>query len=169
VPWKVSDDYGVTALGGKLKLSGEQFEDSHVDMSNPFLDTAPELSLSLKKVNPREAEGKNFQDLTEHPWAGLDVELVLEASDQAGQTGTSEVREIHLAGTPVQQAACKGAGRTAPQPVHAPRRRTRCRACPAGADDLAGRTHRELRAYISAFAMLRLRCTVHAPTKTSRK
>jgi uncharacterized protein (TIGR02302 family) len=107
VPWKVSDDYGVTALGGKLKLSGEQFEDSHVDMSNPFLDTAPELSLSLKKVNPREAEGKNFQDLTEHPWAGLDVELVLEASDQAGQTGTSEVLKFTMPERPFNKPLAK--------------------------------------------------------------
>jgi uncharacterized protein (TIGR02302 family) len=107
VPWKVSDDYGVAALGGKLALSGEQFEDSHVDPSNPFLDTAPELSLSLKKVNPREAEGKNFHDLTEHPWAGLDVELVLEATDQAGQTGTSEVVKFALPERPFSKPLAK--------------------------------------------------------------
>ena len=30
-----------------------------------------------------------FRDLTEHPYAGLDVDITLEATDAAGQTGTS--------------------------------------------------------------------------------
>ena len=96
VPWKVSDDYGVASLGARVKLAEEQFEDSHVDTSNEFLATAPELSMSLQKVNPRQAEGKSFQDLTEHPWAGMEVELVLEATDQAGQTGASNVLKFKL-------------------------------------------------------------------------
>jgi hypothetical protein len=49
----------------------------------------PEFSVNLPRLNPRQAEGRAFQDLTEHPWAGMEVEVRLEARDQAGQTGQS--------------------------------------------------------------------------------
>lgn len=97
LPWKVSDDYGVTSLAARLKLAEGQFDDHSLPPEdNEFLKHAPDFALSLQKINPRQAEGKGFQDLTEHPWAGLEVELVLDATDQAGQTGSSDVLKFKL-------------------------------------------------------------------------
>ena len=97
LPWKVSDDYGVTSLAARLKLAEGQFDDHSIPPEdNEFLKTAPDFALSLQKINPRQAEGKGFQDLTEHPWAGLEVELMLDATDQAGQTGSSDVLKFKL-------------------------------------------------------------------------
>jgi uncharacterized protein (TIGR02302 family) len=97
LPWKVSDDYGVTSLAARLSLSESQFDDHSLPpRDNEFLKDAPDFTVSLQKINPRQAEGKSFQDLTEHPWAGLEVELVLDATDQAGQTGSSEVLKFKL-------------------------------------------------------------------------
>ncbi len=107
LPWKVSDDYGVVSLGARASLVEGQFEKADVDTGNPFLKTGPELAISLQKVNPRQAEGKSFQDLTAHPWAGLEVELQLEAADQAGQTGLSDPLKVTLPVRPFNKPLAK--------------------------------------------------------------
>jgi uncharacterized protein (TIGR02302 family) len=84
VPWQVSDDYGVAGVAGAIALS----EESGLGESALPYDP-PEFSVNLPRLNPRQAEGRAFQDLTEHPWAGMEVEVRLEARDQAGQTGQS--------------------------------------------------------------------------------
>jgi uncharacterized protein (TIGR02302 family) len=84
VPWEASDDYGVTSLAGSIVLSDEA---GLGDDALPY--ESPEFSVNLPRLNPRKAEGRAFQDLTAHPWAGLEAVIRLEATDQAGQTGTS--------------------------------------------------------------------------------
>jgi hypothetical protein len=84
VPWEVSDDYGVASLAGSIELSDEA---GLGDNALPY--EPPEFSVNLPRLNPREAEGRAFQDLTEHPWAGLEAVIRLEATDQAGQAGYS--------------------------------------------------------------------------------
>jgi uncharacterized protein (TIGR02302 family) len=84
VPWRVSDDYGVARVGGTIELS----EDSGLgETALPY--ESPEFPINLPRLNPREAEGRAFQDLTEHPWAGLEAVIRLHATDQAQQTGYS--------------------------------------------------------------------------------
>ncbi len=96
LPWKVADDYGVTALSGRIDLSHDGLDADRIDFASPFLSQAPEFAISMRKVNPRQAEGRSFQDLTAHPWAGLAVEMVIEGVDQAGQSGTSDVVKLKL-------------------------------------------------------------------------
>lgn len=84
VPWEASDDYGVASLAGTIELSDEA---GLGDNALPY--ETPEFSVNLPRLNPREAEGRAFQDLTEHPWAGLEAMIRLEATDQAGQAGHS--------------------------------------------------------------------------------
>jgi uncharacterized protein (TIGR02302 family) len=84
VPWEASDDYGVASLAGSIELSDEA---GLGDNALPY--DPPEFSVNLPRLNPRKAEGRAFQDLTEHPWAGLEAVIRLEATDQAGQAGTS--------------------------------------------------------------------------------
>ena len=96
LPWKVTDDYGVTSLSGRVALRRDGLDTDKIDVDSPFLSQAPEFAISMRKVNPRQAEGKSFQDLTAHPWAGLPVEIVIEGMDQAGQSGRSDVVKLAL-------------------------------------------------------------------------
>ncbi len=96
LPWKVADDYGVASLAGAVTLFRDDINVDRIDLDSPFLSQAPEFAISMRKVNPRQAEGRSFQDLTAHPWAGLPVEIVIEGIDQAGQSGTSDVVKLKL-------------------------------------------------------------------------
>ena len=52
--------------------------------------------IALKKASPREIDDRTTNDLTAHPWAGLNVDITLEAKDQAGKTGKSETKTVTL-------------------------------------------------------------------------
>jgi uncharacterized protein (TIGR02302 family) len=84
VPWRVSDDYGVAGVAGTIELGEESGLGDKALSYDP-----PEFPVNLPRLNPRQAEGRAFQDLTEHPWAGLEAVIRLAARDQAGQIGES--------------------------------------------------------------------------------
>ncbi|HKQ94575.1 MAG TPA: TIGR02302 family protein [Aestuariivirgaceae bacterium] len=90
VPWQVKDDYGVGALKAALRLSDEQEDGLGISDSGVFLFDAPDFTVQLPKSSVRAAEGKAIQDLTEHPWAGLMVEITLTARDGASQATDSK-------------------------------------------------------------------------------
>ncbi len=71
------DDYGVVAARAHIKPHGRYGKELVVDLP---LDSA-----SAKTVTQTA-----FRDLTAHPYAGLDVDIVLEAVDGAGQSGFSK-------------------------------------------------------------------------------
>ncbi len=85
VPWQVSDDYGVTSLAGTLTL----VEKNTSQKGRPLAYDPPVFSASLPRLNPKKAKGRAFQDFTAHPWAGQQVQLLMTAKDQAGQSGQS--------------------------------------------------------------------------------
>ncbi len=78
LPWKASDDYGLTGLRAELRLDARP-------EAEPIATQIP-----LPSGSPRNAQGATQQDLTAHPWAGLPVRGRLTATDAAGQTGESE-------------------------------------------------------------------------------
>jgi uncharacterized protein (TIGR02302 family) len=81
--YEARDDYGVVAVTGAVRLSG--------DVAEPGIDRTPvELPLPLPGVRPKTARSTSFHDLTPHPWAGLPVTLRVSATDGAGQTGMTE-------------------------------------------------------------------------------
>jgi len=84
LPWKASDDYGLTALRAELRLD-----------VRPDADPIT-LPIALPSGSPRAAQGGTQQDLTAHPWAGLAVRGRLVATDAAGQSGTSEESLFNL-------------------------------------------------------------------------
>ncbi|MGI9463563.1 MAG: DUF4175 family protein, partial [Aestuariivirgaceae bacterium] len=87
VPWKAGDDYGVAGLEARFGLVDE----SGQKVLSGALDYEPPQSvINLQKLNPRIADGRAFMDFTAHPWAGMTVDMHLEASDQAQQIGRSE-------------------------------------------------------------------------------
>jgi len=80
-----ADDYGVASVRAFIRpLKGTKFRD-------PLVIDLPLPSSSSKTITQ-----SSYQDLTAHPYAGLDVEIVLEAKDGAGQTGRSGPMQMRL-------------------------------------------------------------------------
>ncbi len=94
--WSVRDDYGVSALGAKLRLSDSQEDGEGLSGGAIFLFEPPTFTIPLPKASVATGDGKAIQDLTAHPWAGLMVEMVLTARDQAGQAGESKPLRFKL-------------------------------------------------------------------------
>ena len=86
--YSMEDDYGVAEARGIVALPPGR--DAHTPLVPP-----PELSLSLSRSSEDGIASTNF-DRTEHPWAGARVTLQLEARDDAGQAGYSEVIDFTL-------------------------------------------------------------------------
>ncbi|HMQ58185.1 MAG TPA: TIGR02302 family protein, partial [Rhizobiaceae bacterium] len=80
--YTVDDDYGVSAADAQIERAGNPGEDAR-----PLYD-APEIALGVSRRSGP-VDGKTSRNLAEHPWAGAEVEMVLQAHDDAGQTGHS--------------------------------------------------------------------------------
>ncbi|KFB08898.1 TIGR02302 family protein [Nitratireductor basaltis] len=87
--YAITDDYGAVSAQGIMEL--EAF-----DPKAQALYEAPEISLGLPRRNAKDGAAKSSIDLTEHPWAGKRVRLVLEARDAADQAGRSEAKSFAL-------------------------------------------------------------------------
>jgi hypothetical protein len=81
--YKASDDYGVTAARAVIRPHGRQGDPIFLDLQLP--------GRSVKAVSQTV-----FRDLSEHPYAGLDVDITLEAADAAGQTASSRTVTFKL-------------------------------------------------------------------------
>ena len=77
---KAGDDYGVTSVRAIIR--------PHSRHGAPLIIDVPLATTSQKSVSQT-----TYHDLTAHPYAGLDVDIVLEAGDGAGhKTSTTPVR-----------------------------------------------------------------------------
>ena len=81
--YKAGDDYGVTAARAIIRPHGRKGDPIVIDLQLP--------GASAKTVSQTV-----FHDLTEHPYAGLDVDITLQATDAAGQTATSNTVVFRL-------------------------------------------------------------------------
>lgn len=54
------------------------------------------IEVALPVTGTKQAKGNSIQDLTAHRWAGLEVAIILEAEDDSGQRGKSEVMTLRL-------------------------------------------------------------------------
>ncbi|WP_455474088.1 TIGR02302 family protein [Bartonella sp. B30(2025)] len=80
--YEMNDDYGVT----KAFVEIEPFLDQQKRTS--FLYNAPEIKLLLARGG--KGKMRMVQDISNHPWAGLEVKITLVAEDGAGQQGRSK-------------------------------------------------------------------------------
>ncbi len=96
VKWKAGDDYGVARIVSEISLADTQDGEIGIAGNGVFLFDAPEFPIALRKSAPKQEAGGSTADLTSHPWAGLMVEMVLEARDAAGQSGFSETKTFRL-------------------------------------------------------------------------
>jgi uncharacterized protein (TIGR02302 family) len=93
VGWDSADDYGVKSLSAEISLADQQENAVGFEGNGVFLYDAPAFKIGLKKPNAKSESGNTTQDLSPHPWAGLYVEMVLTATDGAGQqTATRPLR-----------------------------------------------------------------------------
>ncbi|MGL4404544.1 MAG: TIGR02302 family protein [Notoacmeibacter sp.] len=90
--YAIKDDYGAVSANGVLALLPDD------QLARPLYEM-PELKLTLPS-NRGEGEArfaaKTTKNFTDHPFAGRDVSLSLEAIDAAGQKGLSEAKTIVL-------------------------------------------------------------------------
>ncbi len=108
IPFTVVDDYGVVVAKAVIDLGNalsddalnddlpprdeQQLIDAELALAVSLPDTSGPLVLDLPLPSLRTARSTEtaYEDLTAHPWAGLDVTVQLFAEDEAAQTGASE-------------------------------------------------------------------------------
>ena len=92
--YTATDDYRLAAARALIELAGRR-----ADGARPLYE-APDLPLGLPRRNAENGAARTVRDLTEHPWAGAEVRLTLQAEDDLGQTGRSATRTLMLPGRP---------------------------------------------------------------------
>ncbi|WP_345116113.1 TIGR02302 family protein [Bartonella jaculi] len=80
--YEMNDDYGVT----KAFVEIEPFLDNRKNTVSLY--KAPEINLLLARAG--KGKMRMVQDVSNHPWAGLEVKITLVAEDGAGQQGRSK-------------------------------------------------------------------------------
>lgn len=88
--YEIEDDYGAASARAIIAQRA-----SPPAQARPLYE-APELPLSLPRRGADENRAKTARDLTEHPWAGVEVDIRLAAVDDAGQEATSKDKTLVL-------------------------------------------------------------------------
>jgi uncharacterized protein (TIGR02302 family) len=91
--YKLEDDYGVIGAQAMFKLQTSEGTNGHP--ARPLYN-APDFPLVLPQARTKNGVGQSTKDLTEHPWAGTDVAMILTARDEAGNGGQTAAFEFRL-------------------------------------------------------------------------
>ncbi len=91
--YKLEDDYGVIGAQATFRLQDGKGTNGQPPRA---LFEAPDFPLVLPQARTKNGAGQSTKDLTEHPWAGVDVTMRLVARDEAGNEGVSEPFEFRL-------------------------------------------------------------------------
>ncbi|HDR29849.1 TIGR02302 family protein [Rhodovulum sp.] len=93
------DDYGVVAGRAVVTLDAEAVDRRYGLMSEPEPREPLVLDLPMTITGDRRDFSETLiENLSQHPWAGLPVQMVLIAQDALGQEGTSPPTEMMLPG-----------------------------------------------------------------------
>jgi uncharacterized protein (TIGR02302 family) len=90
--YKISDDYGVTSA--EADFADPSVEDAPGPVRS--LVPPPHLALALPPAPGGLGETEMTADLSDHPWAGARVKMVLAAHDEGGNVGKSDPIEFTL-------------------------------------------------------------------------
>jgi len=90
--YEIKDDYGV--LSAEAVFSAPRINGR--TMSGRTLYEPPKMILGLPAASRGAGQAETTKDLSEHPWAGAQVKMVLLARDEGGNTGSSQSRHIVL-------------------------------------------------------------------------
>jgi uncharacterized protein (TIGR02302 family) len=85
--YRLEDDYGVT----EAQATFARKNDADADSESPHpLYGPPDFALILPQARTRAGVAQTIKDLTDHPWAGAEVDMTLVARDEGGNVGKSE-------------------------------------------------------------------------------
>ena len=97
VPLAVEDDYGVAAVAIEIRLAENQVDRSHGLAPEPDLRESELYQVKLPFAGSKsEFETVFAGEFSRHPWAGLPVEIVAEATDGAGLSKRVDLMSIDL-------------------------------------------------------------------------
>jgi uncharacterized protein (TIGR02302 family) len=91
--YKIEDDYGAVDAQAIFERKPETAPPAKPPRP---LYGAPEFTLVLPQARTRSGVGQTIKDLTEHPWAGVDVTMTLVARDEANNEGRTAPQELRL-------------------------------------------------------------------------
>jgi uncharacterized protein (TIGR02302 family) len=91
--YKMEDDYGV--VEAQATFIRKAPENAEAKPSRPLFGP-PEFPLVLPQPRTKNGAAQTTKDLTEHPWAGVDVIMTLVARDEAANEGRSLPQELRL-------------------------------------------------------------------------
>lgn len=89
--YKIEDDYGVV----DARAIFERKPSADAAKGRPLFGP-PDMPLVLPQARTRNGVGQTTKDLSEHPWAGVDVVLTLLAHDEGGNEGRSDPLGMQL-------------------------------------------------------------------------
>ena len=91
--YRLEDDYGVT----EAQATFARKNDGDADGESPHpLYGPPDFPLILPQARTRAGVAQTIKDLTDHPWAGAEVDMTLVARDEGGNVGKSEPFALRL-------------------------------------------------------------------------
>jgi uncharacterized protein (TIGR02302 family) len=85
--YRLEDDYGVTQAQATFTRKSDPAAPGAVP--HPLYGP-PDFALVLPQSRTKNGVGQTIKDLTDHPWAGAEVEMTLVAHDEGGNEGKSE-------------------------------------------------------------------------------
>jgi uncharacterized protein (TIGR02302 family) len=85
--YRLEDDYGVTEAQATFARKNDA--DSDGEGPHPLFGP-PDFALILPQARTRAGVAQTIKDLTDHPWAGAEVDMTLVARDEGGNVGKSE-------------------------------------------------------------------------------
>ncbi|MFV0296752.1 MAG: TIGR02302 family protein [Hyphomicrobiaceae bacterium] len=102
--YKIEDDYGIASAEAIIRRAKPQPGDPATEWARrkpytgprPPLEPPPRLPLRLPLANSKDGVAFSYHELTDHPWAGSRVKMVLVAKDYAGKIGKSPEYELIL-------------------------------------------------------------------------
>ncbi len=110
--YKVEDDYGVTDAQATFERKAEA--SANGKEPHPLYES-PSFPLVLPQACTRAAgAASTTKDISEHPWAGVDVSMTLVARDEERQRGPFDAAGAAPAGAAVREGAAARADRAAP-------------------------------------------------------
>jgi uncharacterized protein (TIGR02302 family) len=88
IRYKANDDYGIAAASVVIQRLAAP--------DTPAKGEPMIIRMPLPGLGRKEVSGKSFNNLTSHAWAGLDVRLILRATDEIGQVRESAPLDMIL-------------------------------------------------------------------------
>ncbi len=91
VAYRFTDDYGVVAARGAIRLAASNPE------ARPLVGP-PDYPLTIPRSDETGGEAVTARSMAGHPWAGMEVDVALVATDAVGQEGVTETYRTTLPG-----------------------------------------------------------------------